>query len=112
MKLPRLLNPSAWNWDALFARLQNLPSVNVNLVFLLIADAATLVWAWGLSYQTDGHGDLSVLIAWLTYLAGRHGFGAWAYKVKRDTSHDGNRDEDDAAIIPPRGQRASTELHQ
>lgn len=112
MKLPRFLNPAAWNWDSLFLRLQNLPVVNVRALALISLDYLTIVWGWYLSYATGKNGDQGVFNAWLIFLAGMHGFGAWSYKVKRSTSHDGNADEDDQQIIPPRDARPHVENHQ
>jgi hypothetical protein len=110
VKLPRFLNPAAYNWDAIFARLQNLPTLNVRALALIVLDYATLAWGWTLSYQTDNHGDQGVFNAWLLFLAGMHGFGAWSYQVKRQTSNDKNADEDSEQIIPPRADRIKEDL--
>jgi hypothetical protein len=94
--------PSSWNWDAIQLRLQNFPIVNVKSLWLIVLDGVTLTWGWTLSYQTGRSGDIAPFNSWLFFLAGLHGFGAWSYQVKRNTSQDGNADEDKAQLIPPR----------
>ena len=126
-------NPTTWRMDPKWPVLSGLPTIQFRVLFLCLMDGFTLWWFW---HTTETHlhasirametgkvfapGEalvLGVMGAWLTFLAGAHGFAYAGYRTKRNTSWDGNVEEDrggdvdaqDRPMVNPASVRASNE---
>lgn len=95
--------PWTWAFDPKWPILSGLPSVQFRMVFLCGLDVATLWWLWHTTESiihiptAEGRATplvLEIIIAWLAFLAGAHGFAFAGYRIKRNTSWDGNLEED------------------
>lgn len=111
-----LFKPWLWMLNPRWPILSGLPSIQFRVVAVTVLDFLTLWWGWHISetmhvamaanpaYRPDAM-ILAIYGSWLGLLAGLHGFTLKGYMTKRQTSFDGNLEEDRGSTEPPGTER-------
>jgi len=101
-------NPKTWVMDPKWPILSGLPTIQFRMLFLCLLDLLTVLWFYHMT-EINLHAAVeamrtaksfsqiepSIIVgSWLAFLAGAHGFAYAGYRTKRNTSWDGNIEED------------------